>query len=108
MCALAPVTYMENQESQLLSEIATLQIDTLLGTGEFDPTPGLLNEVSSFFPWSGSAAWFSLTHSLCVLQLLGAVCIIHPSWCNGLLTPLAGPSTNLNQSSMQVYLSHWP
>lgn len=87
LVALAPVTYLYNQMSPLLSSLATLRADyvlSLLGDKRFVPTPQILH------------------------SLLGSVCSVTPAICNNVLGSLFGTSTMLNTSRLPVFTAHWP
>jgi len=87
LVALAPVTYLYNQISPLLSSLSTLHADyilSLLGDRRFVPTPQALHTI------------------------LGSVCTVTPAICNNVLGSLFGTSTQLNTSRIPVYTAHWP
>jgi len=84
---LAPVTYMSNQQSILLGDLASLHADfilKILGNGPFTPTTGLLD------------------------LLLATTCLENPQLCNNILGSLFGPDNNLDPNRMDVYTAHWP
>jgi len=85
--ALAPVTYLTNQQSKLMKLIAALHIDfiaRILGDGDLILSPKLVE------------------------MLLPFQCAITPHLCNDLLTSLFGPTNNIDQNRMDIYLSHFP
>lgn len=85
--ALAPVAYVNNQKSLLLSVLAdfdAVALFQLLGNEDFLPDASLLQAIAP------------------------DACAILPSGCNVVLEVLCGPSNNVNSSRLEVYMSETP
>jgi len=85
--ALAPVAYVNNQKSVVISLLADLDlvaIFELFGDMSFLPDASILQKLDP------------------------AICSLLPSGCDVLLELLCGPSNNLNNSRIDVYVSETP
>eukprot|EP01117_Protostelium_nocturnum_P007700 TRINITY_DN2764_c0_g3_i1.p1 TRINITY_DN2764_c0_g3~~TRINITY_DN2764_c0_g3_i1.p1 ORF type:complete len:319 (-),score=78.46 TRINITY_DN2764_c0_g3_i1:1018-1974(-) len=85
---LAPVVSLKHLKSPLLIALYKLNVDVILDhlpEGPFAPTNPFLHSI------------------------LGELCKRTPSLCDFTLSAgLFGPTTNLNQSRMGIYVNHWP
>jgi lysosomal acid lipase/cholesteryl ester hydrolase len=85
--ALAPVAYVHHQESPLIELLAYMdvaEIFELLGVRQFLPGVYLLNKIAP------------------------DMCNILPTACDEVLWLLCGPSTDMNETRLQVYVSETP
>ncbi len=85
--ALAPVAYVNNQKSIILSLLADLDLVVLFeifGDKSFLPDATILQKLDPL------------------------ICTLLPSGCNVFLELLCGPSNNLNETRLDVYVSETP
>lgn len=85
--ALAPIAYLNHQKSAILSILVDLdvaEVFALFGVKDFLPDDGILQ------------------------KLAPGLCKLLPSGCNFFLELLCGPSKNLNESRIDVYVSETP